>query len=452
MAENDNAEVRFNIAYKEWEAAENKTHGEFARIFSCGEGGAFANAGQLAEAYEKIERLAQGQRQWNDAQRLQALSHLEAIREQKVRSDAEKAAELERRNIELYEVGHYSDSVFDGERDNSIDPIPTTFSQVDEKLNGGLIDCLYVFGGVPGVGKTDFLLQMADRMAAAENSKSEPEHDFLFFSLEMRRKELFGRSVSRYSLRKSHELCGNDNLAKFQTDVLAKLDKARFLQNPEYADKHMECLAEARKAYADAVRGRLFIHAGKHYTVDEIRKEIEAHQAGIRNKRTPVIFVDHIQIVRPPDQYCTDKQHMDYVITELKQLSTDYNAPVIAVSILNRQNCAAVLEAAAANGGEDEKDNNEGGERASGRSRKKKRHVMLSMAAFKESGMIEYTADGAWGMVKFGDNGEDGKKQHRFVELQLIKNRAGDQDTWVRFDYQPAYHTFTEVEDWHELR
>ena len=82
MAEIDNAEVRFNIAYKEWEAAENKSPGEFARIFSCNEGGAFANAGQLAEAYEKIERLAQGQRQWNDAQRLQALSHLEAIREQ----------------------------------------------------------------------------------------------------------------------------------------------------------------------------------------------------------------------------------------------------------------------------------------------------------------------------------------------------------------------------------
>ncbi|MDE7293294.1 MAG: toprim domain-containing protein, partial [Oscillospiraceae bacterium] len=68
----------------------------------------------------------------------------------------------------------------------------TGFSALDRAVNGGLYAGLYVLGAASSVGKTTFLLQIADNAAAAGR-------DVLFFSLEQSRFELIAKSVSRES-------------------------------------------------------------------------------------------------------------------------------------------------------------------------------------------------------------------------------------------------------------
>ena len=80
---------------------------------------------------------------------------------------------------------------------------PTGFPQLDEELGGGLYAGLYVIGGISAVGKTSFVLQLADQVAAAGT-------DVLIFSLEMSKLELISKSVSRLTFQRS-QFCQSRN-------------------------------------------------------------------------------------------------------------------------------------------------------------------------------------------------------------------------------------------------
>ena len=67
--------------------------------------------------------------------------------------------------------------------------IKTNFYQFD-KLAGGLFPGLYVIGAISSLGKTTFVQQLADNVAAAGKP-------VLFFSLEMSRLEMASKSISR---------------------------------------------------------------------------------------------------------------------------------------------------------------------------------------------------------------------------------------------------------------
>ncbi|GHT93103.1 hypothetical protein FACS1894122_07820 [Alphaproteobacteria bacterium] len=56
--------------------------------------------------------------------------------------------------------------------------ISTGFPRLDEFLNGGLYEGLYILGAISSAGKTAFVLQMADEIAKGGG-------DVLYFSLEM---------------------------------------------------------------------------------------------------------------------------------------------------------------------------------------------------------------------------------------------------------------------------
>lgn len=74
--------------------------------------------------------------------------------------------------------------------------IPTGFINIDRKLGGGWEEGnLYVIGAESSIGKTSLLLQIGDNLSKAGA-------DVLFFSLEMSRKELMAKSLSRVSFEK----------------------------------------------------------------------------------------------------------------------------------------------------------------------------------------------------------------------------------------------------------
>ena len=86
---------------------------------------------------------------------------------------------------------------------------PLGFEKIDKLLNGGLPNGLITLGAIPSLGKTTFMLQVADNMASLDNTK------VLFFSLEMSRYNLISKSLSRLTYL-------NENLQDLTYDELEK--------------------------------------------------------------------------------------------------------------------------------------------------------------------------------------------------------------------------------------
>jgi replicative DNA helicase len=127
-------------------------------------------------------------------------------------------------------------------------------------------------------------------------------------------------------------------------------------------------------------------------------------------QRKPVIIVDYLQILAPySKEYARDiRLNIDKTILELKRIARDYKIPVIAVSSLNRT-------------GAKEK---------------------VTEDAFKESGAIEYSCDVLLGLHKRNDI----KQPIREMELVILKNRIGQANKEIYYDYNAGFHHFEEVE------
>ncbi|MDL2234185.1 toprim domain-containing protein, partial [Ruminococcaceae bacterium OttesenSCG-928-L11] len=265
--------------------------------------------------------------------------------------------------------------------------IATGFPRLDKALDGGLYPGLYVLGAISSLGKTSFLLQMADSIAATGR-------DVLFFSLEQSRHELMAKSLSRYT--------ALHNPSKAWT--------TRQLLSGGCGDG--DTLNRARRQYEQAGKS-LFIKESIGDTgVEEIRRDVAEHRRcrGV----SPVVFVDYLQILAPVSPYASDKQNTDKAVIELKKISRDFETPVVAVSSFNRDNY----------------------------------RNQVTMEAFKESGAVEYSSDVLLGMQLAGIGARDfdvnaAKKENpRRIEVVLLKNRNGAPYARLPFAYDARFNLF----------
>lgn len=231
--------------------------------------------------------------------------------------------------------------------------ISTCFSQLDSNLKGGLRTGLYVLGALSSLGKTAFMLQLADQIA--ENGTP-----VLYFSLEMDKKELMARSIARTSfkyIRTQKDRAGNP-LACTIYDIL---DNTRY---KDYSKEKLNVINYSINMYEKTAKN-LYIISGrykkgdiqKRYDINDIEKTIKDFI--LYTEKKPIIFIDYMQIIAPIDLHYTDKQNMDEIVDRLKQISMDIDTPVIAISSYNRDNY----------------------------------YEPANVSAFKESGAIEYGAD-----------------------------------------------------------
>lgn len=298
-------------------------------------------------------------------------------------------------------------NMFDGFADAAAEfartsAISTGFVNLDRLLDGGLYPGLYIAGAITSLGKTTFVLQMADVIAGAG-------HDVLIFSLEMSKYELMAKSLSRLSMQAAEkgwqisqgrtareilcgEWCRHDVPPEFPTEVYKLLD-----------------------LYEPVARNVYIVEGSFTMDVDIVCKRVKRH-IQLTGKK-PVVVVDYLQILAPLSERSTDKQNVDRSVVELKRLSRDCKLPVIAVSSFNRESYT----------------------------------VKASMAAFKESGAIEYTSDVLIAMQladlkdnpKSEDIAEAKQRNPREIELAVIKNRHGKCGE-ARFRYYPKFNLFEE--------
>ncbi|WP_156922424.1 DnaB-like helicase C-terminal domain-containing protein [Cohnella thermotolerans] len=286
-------------------------------------------------------------------------------------------------------VAEYLKSFFTEVMESGVRPISTGFAELDEKLSGGLIPGLYVLGAISSLGKTTFIHQMADTIAGQQIP-------VLFFSLEMSKKEMVSKSISR----QSYILDGKN--AYTAIDILK-------------GNVPKQTLEGVINAYYQ--KGNfLKIEEGSIQTdVHQIREQVQKFKEQFDRF---VVFVDYLQILQAPSRAnMGDKQTVEYNVSQLKLISRDFDVPVIVVSSFNRSNY----------------------------------NQTVGFESFKESGIIEYSADvvmalqlknmGQLAQQKDETTRRDAiheakAKPIRSIELVILKQRNGI--AWARVDF--AYH------------
>ena len=294
---------------------------------------------------------------------------------------------------------------------NSIDTpyIPTGFTNLDQPLDGGLYEGLYIIGAISSLGKTTFAMQLGDQIADGGDH-------VLIFSLEMARSELIAKSISRQTIINIEHGQEYQEMARSTREITT----GRKWQ--WYSDEQKQHIYKAMEDYGNYA-GRIWIHEGiGDIGAMKIRETIEQH-IKIWNRK-PVVIIDYLQILEPFDMRATDKQNTDKVVLELKKISRDHKIPIIAISSFNRDNYKAPV----------------------------------NMASFKESGAIEYSSDVLIGLQLKGIEDINGKptkdfnvdeaksKEPREIELKILKNRNGRTGGIMLFDYYQKYNYFLERE------
>lgn len=198
---------------------------------------------------------------------------------------------------------------------------PTGFSDLDSILDGGLFPGLYIMGAISSLGKTTFLVQLADNLAKSG------QH-VLYFSLEMSTKELVAKSLSRISAEEIEDIPDSGYYPLTTRKILSKFSRMK--------PKEREILEGIRPIYEDFA-GNIFVYARVgDITISQIEEITAAH---IRETgKRPVVMIDYLQILKPVLDRATDKQETDNAVKRLKLLAESQDVPVVAISSFNRQN------------------------------------------------------------------------------------------------------------------
>lgn len=279
----------------------------------------------------------------------------------------------------------------------------TGYENIDNEV-GSIYPGLYVVGGVPSVGKTTFIYQMADQMA-------ETGQHVLFFSMEQSRLEMVSKSIARETAKA--------DISRAVTSLAIRTGRGL-----------TDFVIEQSEKYCQKVGDRMSVIEGNfNCTVSFIRQYIERYIE--ENGEKPVVIIDYLQVLLPEQdretkRKATDpKQITDQNITELKRISRSLDIPVFIVSSLNRNNYL----------------------------------MPIDFESFKESGGIEYTADVIWGLQLDILNDEVFNKANdikakrekvakakeeipREVELVCLKNRYGKSRYKAKFTYYPQFDYF----------
>ena len=287
--------------------------------------------------------------------------------------------------------------------------ISTGFRGLDNALGGGLYEGLYVIGAISSLGKTTLMMQIIDQL-------SKMGEDCLIFSLEMARSELMAKSISRETLSYVQSKKLDTKYAKTARGITTGK------RYTKYNNTDKDVITSAITAY-EAYAKHVFIHEGTgDIGIDEIRKTVSKHIEITGNN--PIVLVDYLQILAPYNEKMTDKQNTDKAVLEMKRLSRDYKIPIICISSFNRESYRT-----GSNG----------------------RYGKVSIADFKESGAIEYSADVLIGLEfkGAGDKAFDEKKAKREIpreiRLVIMKNRNGSAWEENYFKYYPQFNYFEET-------
>ena len=277
----------------------------------------------------------------------------------------------------------------------------TGFTNFDR--DNALYPGLYVIGGVSGVGKTTFCHQIADNLARAGEY-------VLYFTLEQPRFELASKGIAR--------ITAQENPAFACTALEIRNGKGI----------NSEAVQRAIRIYKSFADHEYIIECGFDTSVDTVIQQVKDFIKATGKK--PFVLIDYLQILKPTQdsviKHKSSKEAVDDTVHALKKLQADNSLVIFVISSFNRQNYLAVAD----------------------------------FEAFKESGLIEYSADCVMALQLLAMNADlldtqnklmakrdfvhvEKKKRPRDIELLILKNRYGPAFARYFFEYDARYDLFT---------
>jgi len=313
----------------------------------------------------------------------------------------------------------YAGAHFDPDEDNIPEgyPIPTGIPNFDEALAGGIYPALYVIGAISSLGKTSLVVQLADTVARSGRP-------VLYFSLEMSRRELRAKSLSRLMFTGAANSRQDQSWSAYTaTEIL--FPSTRHKDNNPTAENLTARLEAAKKDYSEHEGHNVYYLTGiGTIKAAKIAELTRAFMLAHPDRLKPLVIVDYLQILAAEDPHDTDKTRTDKAVVALKRLSAKEKIPVIAVSSFNRENYTSPV----------------------------------SEAAFKESGAVEYSADVLIGLQPNGMKPALTKENiyynmcccaecksdpiSRHLEAKVLKSRVGVPGKAAKLEYRPGYNIF----------
>ena len=322
----------------------------------------------------------------------------------------EKAEEVKAERLKEFNATRANNLLADFIESEALDTpcIKTGFNEFDNEMDGGLYPGLYILGAISSMGKTSFMLQLADQISAGKN-------DVLYFSLEMGAHELIAKSLSRYT----YIAAGKDGSNAVYTRTITNVQKRAEMTTQQRVnyDKALD------EYYLNVSKNLWYFESIGDIGIEEIKARIAKHHE--LTGRVPLVFIDYLQIMKPINEAWTEKRNTDKAVLELRKLAREYNTTIFIISSLNRSSYKGDI----------------------------------SMDAFKESGAIEYGSDVLLGLQPRGmaagsykkdeknniELVEDTKSREvRELELKVLKNRTGRTGQRINFEYNAKFNYFEE--------
>lgn len=284
----------------------------------------------------------------------------------------------------------------------------TGFEKLDQET-GGLYSGLYIVGAVSSLGKTTFIHQMADQMA-------ERGETVLYFSMEQSRAEMVSKSLNRHVAKTNGCTLGiNKEISSLK------------IRKGTLSEKVTKMVYEAIKKYQTYAERVNIVQTGFSSDISFIENVTNTfiQEKGV----TPIVFIDYLQII-DIEGNMTDRQRIDNIIKKLKKIQLQHGLTMIVISSLNRSNYTTAID----------------------------------FESFKESGLIEYSADVVWGLQSSAIHQIEEKKDDkvsekreimqkakadtpRKIELVCLKNRYGISNFTKYFEYYTQCDYFIESAD-----
>lgn len=281
--------------------------------------------------------------------------------------------------------------------------LPTGFQTLDDDVGGLAGGDLWLIGGRPGSGKTSWVMQMIENVAALTQPSGAPI-GVIMFSMEMKRRQLLMRSLARR--------CG----IPFRNLRLGRL------QPQQWND-----LAEEGKL---AKTVPMIIDDGRGLTPYRLRSKLRRHLAELRNKfgselKLGAFAIDYIQLMNANDSNGGNDNRaneLGSISKDLKQQAGELDATAVALSSLKRP------------------DN-------------KVKVPKPQMTDLRESGALDFDADVIMMLHRDDSYREKHEAKDHLADLIVCKSRNSDTSTHItQFDgrvygfYPPDFVLFPEAQ------
>jgi replicative DNA helicase len=189
-----------------------------------------------------------------------------------------------------------------GQQDGSLRGIPSGFKGLDRILGGLQRSDLVIIAARPSMGKTTFVLNIAEHVAVQEKKVVG------IFSLEMSKEQLVDKLISS----------------------MGRVDSWK-LRNGQLTEDDMSNLIQAQGLLAEAP---LFIDDAPLATVMEVRAKARRLQA---EHGLDLIVIDYLQLMQGSQRTADNRvQEVSEISRSLKALAKELNCPVLALSQLSR--------------------------------------------------------------------------------------------------------------------